>query len=298
MRTAVITGANAGLGFQTALALARTGARVVMACRNMDKTGKAQSDLLAQVPDAQTIVIPLDVSEPASIRSFGHEFAERVGELHILVNNAGVVGIPLFRNSAGHELNFATNYLGAFALTGTLLPFARDEAPARIVNVGSMGHRLAKLDFDDLNWERTPYNQWKGYARSKLALLSFTMELNRRLQQRGRRIIALGAHPGFAATDIGADSAGLTPTNPFSRWLQDKVFRPLIPLAADAARPIVRAACAQDVRGGDYYGPSGFLEIAGKPGAARLNPIARDVEIGKRLWAASESMAGIRYLSD
>src|SRR5262245_54857174 len=123
MRTAVITGANAGLGFQTALALARAGARVVMACRSMEKALKAQSELLAEVPEAEAIVIRLDVSEPSSIREFGNEFAERVGELHVLVNNAGVVGIPLTRNSAGHELNLATNYLGAFALTGTLLPF-------------------------------------------------------------------------------------------------------------------------------------------------------------------------------
>jgi NAD(P)-dependent dehydrogenase (short-subunit alcohol dehydrogenase family) len=297
MHTAVITGANAGLGFQTASKLARAGARIVMACRNIEKARKAQSDLLAQVPDAQTIVIALDVSEPASIREFAREFSDRVGQLDILVNNAGVVGIPLARNSAGHELNLATNYLGAFALTGMLLPFVRDAAPARIVNVGSLGHRLAKLDLDDLNWERAPYNQWKSYARSKLALLSFTIELNRRLQQRGSQIIAVAAHPGFAATEIGKDSAGLTPKNPFNKWFQEKVT-PLIPTAADAARPIVRAACAEDVRGGDYYGPSGLLEIAGKPGRARLNRIARDVELGRRLWALSESMTGVGYLSE
>ncbi len=298
MRTAVITGANAGLGFQTALALARTGARIVMACRNMEKAQQARSDLLAAVPVAQAIVLPLDVSELSSIREFGREFAGRVGELHILVNNAGVVGIPLGRNSAGHELNFATNYLGAFALTGTLLPFVRDEAPARIVNVGSLGHRFAKLDLDDANWERTPYNPWKSYARSKLALLNFTMDLNRRLQQRGSRIIALAAHPGFAATDIGKDSAGLTPTNPMSRWIQERVLTPLIPVAADAARPIVRATCGEDARGGDYYGPSGFLEIGGTPGRARLNRIARDTEVAKRLWSLSESMTGVRFLSE
>jgi NAD(P)-dependent dehydrogenase (short-subunit alcohol dehydrogenase family) len=297
MRTAVITGANSGLGFQTARALARAGARVVMACRNLEKARQAQSDLLAEVPDAETVVIRLDVSEPASIREFGREFADRVGELDLLIHNAGVVGIPLSRNSAGHELNLATNYLGAFALTGTLLPFVRDAAPARIVSVGSLGHRFARLDLDDLNWEHTPYNTWKGYARSKLALLSFTIELNRRLQQRGSRIAALAAHPGFAATEIGEGSAGLTPTNPIGRWFQDRV-RPLIPVAADAARPIVRAACADDVRGGDYYGPSGFLEIGGEPGRARLNPIARDVETGRRLWALSESMTGVRFLSE
>jgi NAD(P)-dependent dehydrogenase (short-subunit alcohol dehydrogenase family) len=297
MRTAVITGANSGLGFQTALKLARTGGRIVMACRNIEKARKAQSDLLAELPGAETIILPLDVSEPKSIREFGRQFSDQIGLLDILINNAGMIAMPLARNSVGHELQLATNYLGAFALTGTLLPFFRNDAPARIVNVGSLAHRLAKLDLDDLNWERTAYREWAGYARSKLALLGFTMELNRRLQQRGSNIIALGAHPGFAATEIGEGSPAMTPRNPFSRWFHKKV-EPLIPIATEAARPIIHAACAENVSGGDYYGPSGFLEIGGRPGRARVNPIAKDIDIGKRLWALSESMTGIRYLSE
>lgn len=296
MNTVVITGANAGLGFQTALKLARTGARIVMACRNPEKAQQAQRDLQALVPLAQTIVIALDVSEPASIREFGRRFSQQVGQLDVLINNAGIVAIPLGRNSVGHELQLATNYLGAFALTGTLLPFFRDDASARIVNVGSLAHRFGKLDLDDLNWEQSPYDEWKGYARSKLALLSFTMELNRRLQQRGSKVIALGAHPGFAATEIGRHSPALTPKNAFSKWLRKRAAV-LIPTAAQAARPIVRGACAEDVSGGDYWGPRGFLEIGGEPAHARVNPIARDVHVGRRLWASSEALTGIRYLS-
>jgi len=258
MRTVVITGANAGLGFQAALKLARTGARIVMACRNLEKARKAQRDLLAEMPDAQTTIIPLDVSEPASIDEFGRQFSDQIGQLDILINNAGIVAVPLTRNSVGHELQLATNYLGAFALTGTLLPFFRNDAPARIVNVGSLAHRLGKLDLDDLNWGKAPYSEWKGYARSKVAMLSFTMELNRRLQQRGSKIIALGAHPGFAATEIGKDSAALAPKSPFSKWFHNKVGS-LIPAAAEAVMPIIHAACAENVRGGDYYGPIGFL---------------------------------------
>jgi NAD(P)-dependent dehydrogenase (short-subunit alcohol dehydrogenase family) len=279
----VITGANAGLGFQTALTLARTGARIVMACRNPEKARKAQSDLLAE--------------EPASIREFGRQIAERIGPLDILINNAGIVAGPLTRNSVGHELQLVTNYLGAFELTGTLLPFFRDGAPARIVNVGSLAHRLARLDLDDLNWEETAYNEWKAYARSKLAMVGFTMELNRRLRQRGSNITALGAHPGFAATDIGRNSALLTPKNRIGRWFNTKLEALLIPTAAQAARPILHAACSEDATGGDYYGPSGFLEIAGKPGDARVNPIANDAALGSRLWALSESMTGIRFRS-
>jgi NAD(P)-dependent dehydrogenase (short-subunit alcohol dehydrogenase family) len=263
----------------------------------MDKARKAQSDLLAAVPGAQATAIELDVSEPASIREFGRQFADQIGRLDVLINNAGVVALPLTRSSVGHELQLVTNYLGAFELTGTLLPLFRNDAPARIVNVGSLAHRVAKLDLDDLNWEKTPYNEWKGYARSKLAMVSFTMELNRRLQQRASNIIALGAHPGFAATDIGRHSAVVAPRNRVGKWFNSVVEELLIPTAAQAARPIIHAACAENASGGDYYGPSGFLEIAGKPGRARVNPIARDVGIGKRLWACSESMTGIRYLS-
>jgi NAD(P)-dependent dehydrogenase (short-subunit alcohol dehydrogenase family) len=297
MRTVVITGANTGLGFQTALQLARTGARIVMACRNTEKAREAQRQLLAEVPEAETIIVPVDVSEPASIREFGRRVSDGVGPLDVLINNAGIVAVPLSRNSVGHELQLATNYLGPFALTGTLLPFFRNDAPARIVTVGSLAHRAAKLDLDDLNWEDTAYNVWKGYARSKLALLGFTMELSRRLKQRGSNIVAVGAHPGFAATEIGKDSPALTPTNPLSRWLK-KRLEPLIPPAAQSAMSILHAAVADDVAGGDYFGPNGFLEIGGRPESARVNPIAKDRETGKRLWALSESMTGIRYLSE
>jgi NAD(P)-dependent dehydrogenase (short-subunit alcohol dehydrogenase family) len=296
-KVAVITGANGGLGFQTALALARMGMSVVMACRNLDKASRARSALLAEVPHAEAIVIPLDVSEPASIREFAREFSERVGRLDVLINNAGVVLVPLARNSAGHEMHLATNYLGAFSLTGTLLPLFRESSQGRIVNVGSLAHRFVKLDLDDLNWEKTPYSEWKAYARSKVPLLVFTMELDRRLREAGSHVIALGAHPGFANTNAGRESAALMPRNAFGRWLSQKVVEPLIPKAPVAARPIVHAASAEGVSGGDYYGPTGLLETRGRTGRARVNPIARDVATGRRLWALSEQMTGVRYLS-
>lgn len=297
MQSVVITGANAGLGFQMALTLARSGAQIVMACRSAERAGQAQRDLVAIVPDARTIVIPLDVAEPASVPGFARRVSDQVGPLDLLINNAGIVGPPLSRNSVGHEVQMTTNYLGAFALTGALLPCFRQDAPARIVNVGSLAHRFARLDLDDLNWERTRYNPWKAYARSKLAMLTFTMELGRRLRAHASPIIAIGAHPGFAATDIGKDLAAMNSRNPVAEWLKKKTG-PLIPPPADAARHILHAACAEGVRSGDYYGPNGFLEIGGRTGNARLNPAAKDVAIGRRLWALSESMTGIRYLSD
>jgi len=296
-KVAVITGANGGLGFQVALELARMGMSVVMACRSMDKATKAQGELLAEVPDADARVIALDVTEPESIREFGRQLSAQVGRLDLLINNAGVVLAPLARNSVGQELHLATNYLGAFSVTGMLLPFFRKNAQARIVNVGSLAHRFAKLDLDDLNWEKTAYSEWKAYARSKLLLLSFTLELDRRLRQTGSPVIAVGAHPGFANTNAGRGSAALTPTTSFRSWFSEKVLEPLIPKAPAAARSIVHAASAEGVCGGDYYGPKGFLEIGGRTGRARVNPVARDIDVGRRVWALSEELTGVRYLS-
>jgi NAD(P)-dependent dehydrogenase (short-subunit alcohol dehydrogenase family) len=294
---AVVTGANAGLGFQTALALAETGMTVVLACRNADKARHAESALHARVPGARTAVLPLDVSETESIRAFAGMLADRCGGLDVLVNNAGVVAVPLSRNRAGHELHLATNYLGVFALTGTLLPLFRGGVPARVVNVGSLGHRLAKLDLDDLNWERTRYGVWQAYFRSKLALLSFTMELDRRLRARASGVVAVAAHPGFAVTEATRNSDVLTPKSAFGKWLNDKVAT-VIPRAEDACLPIVHAARDAAVRGGDYYGPCGLLEIRGDTGRARVNPIAHDRALGGRLWQLAEAMTGVRYLSD
>lgn len=293
----VITGANAGLGFETALEFARSGASVVMACRSQQRAEQARSDLLARVPAATTTTLRLDVSEPGSIRAFVREFSDRCGQLDVLINNAGIVAVPLSRNSVGHEMQLATNYLGAFALTGLLLPLFRAEGRARVVNVGSHANRMGKLPLDDPNWERTPYHELRAYARAKLALLSFTLELERRLRRSGSHVIALGAHPGFAATDIRRHSPKLQTTSFVGRWLETVGAR-FTPSAAEACRSIVHAARDEGVRGGDYFGPSGLLEIRGEPGRARVNPIARDAELGRRLWSLSESLTGVRYLSE
>lgn len=297
-KVAVVTGANAGIGYQAALALARQGARVVMACRSVDKAKKAQAELLAEVPGADTLVIALDISEPASIQSFVQQFGEEVGQLDLLINNAGVAAIPLARNSVGREMQLATNYLGAFELSGRLLPLFVKTGQARIVNVGSLMHRVGKLELDDLNWDKTPYDEWQGYGRSKVAMMSHTLELNRRLQKSGSNIIALGAHPGFAATNIHANSPAMRPKNAFAAWRKKKL-EPLIPRPPQAALPIIHAATAAGVQGGDYYGPRGLLEVASKKvGKARINPVAKKAELAKRLWTLSEQMTGVRYLSD
>jgi len=293
----VITGANAGLGFETALAFASSGARVVMACRSRERAERARSDLLERVPDAHATVLPLDVSEPESIRAFADELSDRFDGVDVLINNAGIVAVPLSRNSLGHEMQLATNYLGAFALTGLLLPCFRSEGRPRVVNVGSHANRFGKLPLDDPNWERTPYHEFRAYARAKLALLSFTLELERRLRRSGSNVIALGAHPGIAATDIRRHSPRLTATGFVGRWLET-VGTWITPVAADACRPIVHSARDEGVRGGDYWGPRGLLEIGSLPAPARINPIARDEGLARRLWSLSESLTGVHYLSE
>lgn len=295
-KTVVITGANSGIGFQTSLHLARGGARVVMACRNLDKAERAQSQIRTQVPDAVTVVLPLDVSELKSVRRFGQLFAERIGELDILINNAGMVATPLVRTSDGHELLFATNYLGGFALTGTMLPYFRDDRAGRIINVGSLAHRFGELNIDDLNWHRTEYDQWKAYANSKVATLSHAIELNRRLRERGCKLVALAAHPGFANTEVNRRREATIRQTALRKWYVKQMTK-IVPSAEKAARSVIRAAVADDVRGGEYYGPSGLFELGGAPGMARVNPIAKDAELSASLWDASERLSGVSYLS-
>lgn len=295
-KTAVVTGANAGLGFETTRAIARQGYRVVMACRNLTKAEEAKRKLLQDDPTAELIVMQLDISEPGSIQKFAEQFASDIGQLDLLINNAGIVAMPLSHNSAGHEMQLATNYLGAFALIGRLLPFFSAERQCRIVNVASLAHRMGKLMFDDFNWKTTPYHEMKGYAHSKVALMAFTLELNRRLTSHRKNILAVAAHPGFAATEIiKNNNSTIAAKGPFREWMQKKI-EPLIPKPIDAARSTVMAACSDGVQGGDYYGPGGFLEIAGKPAKAKINPIAKVPENGKRVWEISEAMTGVRYL--
>lgn len=296
-QTIVITGANSGIGLASAFHFARKGERVVMACRSLDKANNARDQILAAVPSARLVVLPLDVSDLESVREFARLFAEQVGQLDVLINNAGIVAIPLSRNKAGHELQLATNYLGAFALTGLLLPYFNPGRQGRIVSIGSLAHKFGNLPVEDLNWEKTPYNEWKAYANSKVATLSFVIDLNRRLQAGGYNIIALGAHPGFANTNITQNSPSLSNKGGFHSWIQAKM-QSRIPTAEQAAEAMILAAESDSVRGGEYYGPTGFLEIGGKAGKARINKIAFDTAKAKQLWQASERMTGVSYLPD
>lgn len=297
-KTIVITGANAGIGFQMALTFCKEGAHVIMACRSMDKAQQAKGEILEEVPNAKVDIIPLDVSELSSINEFVRRFSEQFGQLDILINNAGIVTPHFNKNSLGYELHLATNYLGAFALTGLMLPYFTKSTKTRIVNVCSLAHRFGKFDFDDPNYERRKFNHWRAYAQSKIATAAFTNELNRRLQLSGSDVVAVGAHPGFAATDMGRKTGAVTPRTKFGQWYQDKMEAWIVGPANQAALPIILAASTEGLEGGEYFGPTGLFEIKGKPGPAKLNPLAKKVEFGKRIWATSEALTGVSYLPD
>ncbi|MCB9741670.1 MAG: SDR family NAD(P)-dependent oxidoreductase [Alphaproteobacteria bacterium] len=293
---AVITGANSGVGFQVARQLAGQGWRVVLACRGPEKAERARAAILEEAPRAQVECMQLDVSALSSVRAFAARFAEGPGRLDLLVNNAGIAGVDEARSADGFELHLATNALGPFALTGLLLP-AFAEAGGRVVNVSSLAHRIGRVDPANLNGEGQAYDPWAAYGRSKLVLLSHTLELGRRLQARGSTLRVVAAHPGFANTNIGQDSPALQPSNALGAWVQRQLER-RIPTAEEAARPILQAALGSALRSGDHLGPGGWFEIAGPPAPARVAKRARDAALAKALWAASEAMTGVRYLSE
>ncbi len=296
-KTAIVTGANSGLGLEITRQMASRGYRAIMACRNLDKAAAARDKLLRDNPQAQLEVAALDVSSLDSVAAFAENFGATSGELDLLFNNAGITGMELARNDRGHESHLATNHLGPFALVGYLLPRFREGAATRIINVNSLAHRAQKAaGMADLNWERDKYDPMDAYGRSKFAFMIYTLELQRRLQANGANIIAVGAHPGFANTEIMfKEGSAIAPKNWLGR-LRTELFKPLIPLPEKAARPMIHAALADDVSGGEYYGPGGLFEIAGKPGPAKINPAAMDAALARDLWHQSEVMTGVSYL--
>lgn len=275
-RTAVITGANSGLGRATAVALATAGARVVLAVRN-PRSGREVAD---QLP-GDVEVRQLDLADLASVRAFAAEFTEPID---LLINNAGIMIPPLSRTAAGFESQFGTNHLGHFALTNLLLRQIR----GRVVTVSSNGHRVGSIDFADLNWERRRYRAVAAYGQSKLANLLFTAELQRRLTEAGSPVLATAAHPGTAATNL------LKVDTPVLSSLAKFGTRLLAQTPEQGARPTLCAALA-DIPGNSYAGPRGFLQNRGAPKLVGRSAKARDLEAARRLWTVSEELTGVRF---
>jgi NAD(P)-dependent dehydrogenase (short-subunit alcohol dehydrogenase family) len=276
-RSVIITGANSGIGRAAAHALSRAGARVTLAVRDTEK-GKAAA---AAMP-GETDVRRLDLASLASIRAFA---ASWEGDVDLLINNAGVMVPPLTRTEDGFELQFGTNHLGHFALTNLLL----DRVTGRVVTVSSTGHRMGKIDFDDLNWERRSYSAWRAYGQSKLANLLFTAELQRRLIAAGSSVLATAAHPGYASTNLQFHSG---------RRVMDIVSavgnRLLAQDADGGALPTLYAATA-DVPGDSFAGPGGFMEQRGAPKLVGRTDAAKDAAVARRLWDVSEELTGARF---
>lgn len=281
-RTAVITGANTGLGFETARALAAKGATVVVAVRNTDKGNDAIRRIRQTAPEATVTLQKLDLSSLASVRAAADQLTSDHASIDLLINNAGVMYTPRQETADGFELQFGTNHLGHFALTGLLLDHVTAAPAGRIVTVSSIGHRIrASIHFDDLQLERS-YNRVTAYGQSKLANLLFTYELQRRLAAAGSSAAALAAHPGGSNTDLGRHLP-----------LLDPVFRAVSQSAAMGALPTLRAATDPAARGGQYYGPSGPFELRGYPKVVDSSTQSKDVELQRRLWTVSEELTGI-----
>lgn len=287
-RVAVITGANTGLGYETAAALADHGARVVLAVRNLDKGKDAAERIAAKSPGADVTLQELDLTSLDSVRAAAEQLKSEYDRIDLLINNAGVMWTPKSTTKDGFELQFGTNHLGPFAFTGLLLERLLPVAGSRVVTVSSTGHRiLADIHFDDLQWERN-YNRVAAYGQAKLANLLFTYELQRRLAPHGTTI-AVAAHPGGSRTEL---TRNLPP-------LLERVITPLLnPLMQDAAAgalPTLRAATDSGVLGGQYYGPDGFGEVRGYPKLVASSEKSHDVDVQRRLWKVSEQLTGVTY---
>ncbi len=282
-KVAIVTGANSGIGYETARELARKEATVILACRNQSKGETSVSQIRAENPNAKAELILLDLSDLASVRRFADKFNNRYNHLDILINNAGIMMPPFGKTADGFELQFGTNHLGHFALTGLLLDLITRTPQSRVVTVSSAGHRTGKMAFDNLNAEQG-YSKMGAYGLSKLANLLFTYELQKRFEAAGVDTIATAAHPGWTATNLQAHA-----------WF----FRMLNPLMAQqpemGALPTLYAATAPDAQGGGYYGPDGWQEFRGYPAQVQSSDLSHDANIAAKLWTVSEELTNVQY---
>ena len=274
-RTVVVTGANSGIGLVTARELARVGARTVLAVRDPERGARAAATIQGTVEIAE-----LDLADLASVRRFAERWD---GPVDVLINNAGVMAVPLGRTADGFERQIGTNHLGHFALTNLLL----DRIADRVVTVASSAHKAGRIDLDDLNWERREFGTWSAYNQSKLANLLFTLELERRLRAAGSAVRALAAHPGYAATNLqGHTEHGL------SHRVMQLGNRLVAQSDAAGALPTLFAA-SQDLPGNSYVGPDGPGELRGGPTLVGRTARASDPDVARRLWALSEQLTGV-----
>lgn len=289
----IVTGGNSGIGLEASVALARKGAEVVIACRDPKRAEGAVATIRERA-GAAVIAMSLDLSRLASVRAFADEIVGRGEPLDLLVNNAGVMALPYGKTEDGYETQFATNHLGHFALSLRLLPALERAASPRVVTVSSLTHTSGKLRLDDLHGEKS-YSPSGAYAASKLANVLFAYELERRLRSTNRRTRSIACHPGMSATQItlrAGTERGNEAFGKFLVWGNSLVAQP----ADRGAWPTLYAATHPSIRGGEYVGPVQFFGTRGYPGVMKSSPTSHDAALAARLWAASETMTGERFL--
>jgi NAD(P)-dependent dehydrogenase (short-subunit alcohol dehydrogenase family) len=297
-RLAVITGATGGLGYETALALAGAGAQVVLTGRNQDKGTVALAKIRAAYPAAAVSYRMLDLASLVSVQDFAQRFKNEHDSLDLLINNAGVMAPPTRQLTVdGFELQFGTNYLSHFALTAQLLPLLMRGNLSRVVNLSSLAHRFAaSIHFDDLNWQHR-YKAYAAYGQSKLAMLMFTFELQRRSDAHAWGVLSLAAHPGLAATALGSNGPRLGKhrkanwAESVSTWLSSALTQ----TASEGALPTLFAATSPDASKAGYYGPTGFMEFKGPVGDAKVATCARDLAVATKLWEVSETLTRVHW---
>lgn len=293
--TVLVTGATSGLGRATAIALATRGARVVLATRDAGRTADVMAEIRSRRPGAQLEHLPVDLADLTSIAQAADRYLDTHERLDVLVANAGVMATPMRRTADGFELQLGVNHLGHHALTGRLLPSLLAAPAARVVVVSSVAHRLGRIDLDDLNWDTTRYERWAAYGRSKLANLLFVLDLQRRLAAAGSAAIAVGAHPGYAATAL--QTTGPAMQGGVRGAVMGALTRAATAVAAQPASqgalPQLYAATAAEVTGGSYWGPDRFGESRGYPAPAARSADALDEELAAALTAASQQLTGV-----
>lgn len=290
-KTIIVTGGNSGLGYESVKAFALKGATVILACRNLAKGEKAKNEILKTNPSGEIQVMQLDLANLTSVEAFAKKFASEHKQLDVLLNNAGIMATPNIKTDDGFEAQLGTNHLGHFALTGHLLPMLKGTPQSRVVNVSSLAHKGGKMDFNDLMFEKCrKFKPMRAYGQSKLANLLFTYELQRFFEANNIDCIAVAAHPGGSNTSL----ANHFETNKFMEAVS-KIARGAMQPAAKGALPQIRASVDANVKGGDYFGPSGIGELFGYPVLVKSNAASHNEENARKLWAVSEKLTGVKY---
>lgn len=283
-RIVIVTGSSSGIGFEAARALANKNAKVIIAVRNLEKGNAAAGKIKAANNNSDVEVMQLDLASLDSIHKFVNTFKGKYNRLDLLINNAGVMIPPYSKTSNGFELQFGTNHLGHFALTGLLIDLINNTKESRIVNVSSAAHKSGNIDFTDLNWEKRKYKAWRAYCDSKIANLYFTYELQRRLTNVKSNTKVTAAHPGWTATDLQRHSGLFQFMNGFFAMKQEQ-----------GALPTLRAAIDETAQSGDFFGPDGFQEMHGYPVKVESNKLSHDKDIALKLWKVSEDLTGVKF---